>query len=148
MFSRFISFILVVLLTVPVVAQRKADTTQNPPSWLDRRGLTKDSLQESPLIIRNKLGQQYKAQRGDKMSPMLVIDSISFFDGLAVFALNTQRGRGKSRLVARSENDIHILSIYKADVDSTVISRTLDTIKVYSTSAADDSRAEITLMIQ
>jgi len=82
------------------------------------------------------------------MSPKLVVDSISFFDGLAVFALNTQRGRGRSSLMARSEDDIHVLSIHNVDVDSTVISRTLDTIKVYSASAANDSRAEITLMVQ
>jgi len=50
--------------------------------------------------------------------------------------------------MARSEDDIHVLSIHNVDVDSTVISRTLDTIKVYSASAANKSRAEITLMIQ
>ena len=148
MFSRLLPFILVALLVVPVVAQRKADTTQIRPSWLDRRDITKDSLRGFPIVIYNRLGQQYEAQRGEKMSPKLVVDSISFFDGVAIFTLNTQRGRGRTNLVARSENDIHILSIYNVDVDSIVKNRTLDTIRVYSASAADDSRAEITLMVQ
>jgi len=148
MFSRWFPFILVILLAAPSVAQVKTDTNKYRPSWLDRRSLTKDSLQGIPIVIHNGLGQQYKEQRGEKMSPQLVVDSISFFDGLAVFALNTQRGRGRSSLVARSEDDIHVLSIHNVDVDSTVISRTPDTIKVYSASAANDSRAEITLMVQ
>jgi len=148
MFSRLFPFILVALLAVPVAAQRKTDTTQNRPSWLNRHDITKDSVRGIPIIIHSGSGQQYKEIRGEKMSPKLVVDSISFFDGLAVFALNTQRGRGRSSLMARSEDDIHVLSIHNVDVDSTVISRTLDTIKVYSASAANDSRAEITLMVQ
>lgn len=148
MFSRLFPFILVAFLVAPVAAQRKADTTQIRSSWLDRRDLTKDSLREASIIIHNGLGQQYKAQRGEKMSPQLVVDSISFFNGLAVFPLNTQRGRGRIRLVARSENDIHILSIYNVDVDSTVINRTLDTIRVYSSGASDTTVAQIMLMVQ
>jgi hypothetical protein len=141
-------FILVTLLAMPVVAQRKADTTQKPLSWLDRRGLTKEWQEKEGTVAYKGSGRQYKARRGDKMIPKMVIDSIKFFDGVAVFTLNAQRGRGRTRLVPRSENDIHILSIFNVDVDSTVISRTLDTIRVYSGSAADDSRAEIKLMVQ
>jgi len=148
MFNKLFPFILVVLLAVPVAAQRKADSTRIPPSWLDRRSPTKDSLRGIPIIIHNGLGQQYKEQRGEKMSPKLVIDSVSFFDGLAVFVLNSQRGRGRASLVARSEDDIHVLSIHNVDVDSTVISRTLDTIRVYSASAANESSAQIMLMVQ
>lgn len=148
MFSKMFPFILVTLLAMPVVAQRKADTTQKPLSWLDRRGLTKEWQQKEQTIIYDGSGRQYKARRGDKMAPKKVVDSIKFFDGVAVFTLNIQRARGRTPLAARSENDIHILSIYDVDVDSTVISRTLDTIKVYSASAADNSRAEIQLMVQ
>ena len=147
MFGRLFPFILVALLVAPVAAQRKTDTTQIRPSWLDRRNITKEWQRKERTVIYDGSGRQYKEKRGDKMSPKLVIDSISFFDGLAVFSLNKLRGRGRTRLVARSENDIHILSIYNVDVDSTVISRTLDTIKVYSTSAVDNSSAEIKLMV-
>ena len=148
MFSRLFSLILVALLITPVMAQYKADTNQYRPSWLDKSSLIKEWQTKEQMLYYDGSGQQYMQRRGELMSPKTVIDSISFFDGLAVFTLNTQRGRGKISLVARSEDDIHILSIYNVDVDSTVISRTLDTIKVYSASAADDSRAEIKLMIQ
>jgi len=147
-FSRLFSFILVAFLVTPVMAQYKADTNQYRPSWLSKRAPTKEWGQKEQTIMYDGSGRQYMKKRGELMSPKLVIDSISFFDGVAVFNLNTQRGRGRTSLVARSEDDIHILSIYNVDVDSTVISRTLDTIKVYSASAADDSRAEIKLMIQ
>jgi len=130
------------------MAQYKADTNQHRPSWLDKSSLTKEWKPKEQMLYYDGSGQRYMQKRGEKMSPKTVIDSIGFFDGLAVFTLNTQRGRGRASLVARSEDDIHILSIYNVDVDSTVISRTLDTIKVYSASAADDSRAEIKLMIQ
>ena len=82
------------------------------------------------------------------MAPKMVSDSIKFFDGVAVFTLNTQRARGRTRLAARSEDDIHIESIFNVDVDSIGYSRTLDTIWIYSGSAANNSRAEIKLMVQ
>jgi hypothetical protein len=130
------------------MAQYKADTNQHRPSWLNRRSITQKWQPKERTVIYDGFGRQYKAKRGDKMEPKMVTDSISFFDGVAVFTLNAQRGRGRSRLVARSENDIHIESIYNVDVDSTITSRTLDTIWVYSASAADNSRAEIKLMVQ
>lgn len=156
MFSRFVLFILVALLAVSVAAQRNpapvfergADTTQNLPSWLNRHSQRIEWQRKEPTVIYKGSGRQYKARRGDKMAPKMIVDSIKFFDGLAIFTLNTQRARGRSRLVARSEKDIHIESIYNVDVDSTVISRTLDTIRVYSASAANDTRAEIKLMVQ
>lgn len=141
----FSKLLLLMLLAGLVLAQE--DSVKQ--SWLERYGLTQQWMQEqeSPLIYKAD-GRLYAQRRGDKMAPKLIIDSVNFFDGVAVFALNTDRGRNKTRLSARSEDDIHVLSVYDTDIDSTVVSRTLDTVRVYSASAANNTRRQIQLMVQ
>jgi len=144
MLNRLSLLLLVFVIAVPVAAESETNRKQPAQTWLDRHGIKKEWRQTKEATAYRGSGLAYKEKRGERMAPKLIIDTVSFFDGVAVFVLNTTPSRSRVRISPRSEDDIHILSVF----DSTVINRTLDTIRVYSGSAANETRSEIQLMVQ
>lgn len=150
----FVKVLILSLLLLLGIVPINAQQNQNGPalilssqSWLDRHELKKEWKEPQRLIVYEASGRQRKEQRGRQMSPKLVIDSVRFSNGVGVLTLNSEVSRANIRLVARSADDIHLLNAYGVTIDSTIISRTFDSIKVYSGSAPDTT-VQVTVMVQ